>query len=74
MEVFTDQPGLQFYIANFLDGISIGKGGKAYNQYCAFCMETQHFPNSPNISQFPSVVLKPGEKFQSETIYKFSVK
>jgi aldose 1-epimerase len=74
MEVFTTQPGIQFYAGNFLDGSLTGKGGKPYRQHYALCLETQHFPDSPNQPAFPNVVLRPGEKFESETIYKFSVK
>lgn len=71
MEVFTDQPGVQLYTANFLDGTIIGKGGKTYPRRGAFCLETQHYPDSPNKPNFPSTVLKPGEKYQTTTIYKF---
>ena len=74
MEVFTDQPGVQLYTANHLDGSIIGKGGKAYKQRGAFCLETQHYPDSPNKPNFPSTVLKPGEKYQTTTIYKFSAR
>ncbi len=72
MEVLTDQPGLQFYTGNFLDGTIHGKGGKVYPQRSAFCMETQHFPDSPNHPDFPSVVLKPGSEYHTTTIYRFS--
>jgi aldose 1-epimerase len=72
MEVFTTQPGMQFYTGNFLDGSNVGKGGKPYNRRFAFCMETQHYPDSPNHPQFPSTTLRPGEAFHSTTIYKFS--
>ncbi|MDA0974023.1 MAG: galactose mutarotase [Bacteroidetes bacterium] len=72
MEVLTDQPGLQFYSGNSLDGSTIGKEGKAYGYRCAFCLETQHFPDSPNHSGFPSTILRPGETFSSQTIYRFS--
>jgi len=72
MEVFTTQPGLQFYTGNFLDGTIHGKGGKVYGRRSAFCMETQHFPDSPNQPKFPSVVLKPGEHFTSTTVFRFS--
>lgn len=71
MEVFTDQPGLQFYTGNFLDGTLTGKGGKSYPQYAAFCMETQHFPDSPNHDNFPSTVLKPGDTYKTTTVYAF---
>lgn len=74
MEVFTDQPGVQLYTANFLDGSIIGKGGKAYPRRSAFCLETQHYPDSPNKPNFPSATLKPGEKYQTTTIYKFSAR
>lgn len=74
MEVFTDQPGVQLYTANHLDGSIIGKGGKAYKQRGAFCLETQHHPDSPNKPNFPSTALKPGEKYQTTTIYKFSAR
>ena len=73
LEVSTTEPGLQLYTGNFLDGIR-GKAGKVYNRRDAFCLETQHFPDSPNHPQFPSTVLKPGQRFQSTTIYKFSNK
>ncbi len=73
LEVYTTQPGLQFYSGNFLDGTDIGKGGKKYEYRTAFCLETQHFPDSPNHKNFPSTLLRPGGKFLSETIYKFGV-
>ena len=72
MEVLTDQPGLQFYTGNFLDGTVTGKGGKVYPQRYGFCMETQHFPDSPNHPDFPTVVLKPGARYQTTTVYRFS--
>lgn len=74
MEVSTTQPGVQFYTGNFLDGTLTGKSGKVYAQRSAFCLETQHFPDSPNKPAFPSVVLKPGERHQSTTVYKFSAR
>lgn len=74
MEVWTTEPGVQFYSAIGLNGSLVGKGGAAYPKYGAICLETQHFPDSPNHSKFPSTVLKPGAKFHSETIYKFSAK
>ncbi len=73
MEVWTTEPGLQFYSGNFLDGHHIGKGGRPYNHRSGFCLETQHFPDSPNHPSFPSTVLLPGATYASETIYKFSV-
>jgi aldose 1-epimerase len=74
MEVFTNEPGVQFYCGNFLKGINIGKQGKTYKYRSAFCLETQHFPDSPNQPEFPSVVLRPGQTYNSECVYKFSVK
>ncbi|MGD8500376.1 MAG: aldose epimerase family protein, partial [Phycisphaerales bacterium] len=72
MEVHTTEPGLQFYSGNFLDGTITGKGGTVYHKRYGFCLETQHFPDSPNKPDFPSTVLKPGEKYTSRTIYRFS--
>ncbi len=72
MEVFTTEPGVQFYTGNFLDGSSVGKGGKAYQHRCGFCLETQHFPDSPNQPAFPSSILRPGQKYDTTTIYRFS--
>ncbi|HWB86415.1 MAG TPA: aldose epimerase family protein [Bryobacteraceae bacterium] len=74
MEVWTTQPGLQFYTGNFLDGTIHGRGGNKYPYRGAFCMETQHFPDSPNKPNFPSTELKPGETYQSTTIYRFSAR
>jgi aldose 1-epimerase len=74
MEVWTTEPGLQFYTGNFLDGTVRGKGGKAYPHRGAFCMETQHFPDSPNKPSFPSTELKPGSTYGSETVYRFSAR
>jgi aldose 1-epimerase len=71
MEVWTDQPGLQFYGGNFLNGSEIGKGGKAYEHRTGFCMEAQHFPDSPNQPSFPTTELKPGETYKQTTVYKF---
>ena len=72
MEVWTTQPGIQFYTGNFLDGTIKGKGGNVYARRSALCLETQHFPDSPNKPKFPSTVLKPGMEFKSTTIYKFT--
>ena len=72
LEVLTDQPGVQFYTGNFLDGTQIGKGGKAYQQRTGFCLETQHFPDSPNHANFPSTELKPGQKYHTVTVYRFT--
>jgi len=74
MEVLTEEPGLQFYGGNFLDGSNIGKDGTVYNYRSAFCLESQHYPDSPNKTNFPSVVLNPEEEYSTKTIYKFSVK
>lgn len=74
MEVFTDEPGVQFYSGNFLDGKFDTKTGGKNEFRTGFCLETQHFPDSPNQPSFPSTELKPGQKYHSKTIYKFSVK
>ena len=74
MQVLTDQPGIQFYSGNFLDGSIKGKGGATYNLHDGLCLETQHFPDSPNHPGFPSVELKPGQHYHTVTIYKFSVR
>jgi len=74
MEIDTTEPGVQFYTGNFLDGTLRGKDGKVYQKHYAFCLETQHFPDSPNKPDFPSVVLRPGEKYDTTTVYKFSAK
>jgi aldose 1-epimerase len=73
LEVFSTEPGLQFYTGNFLDGKLTGKGGWAYQFRNGFCMEAQHYPDSPNQPNFPSVVLKPGEVYRNTIIFKFSV-
>lgn len=74
MEVFTDEPGLQFYSGNFLDGTITGKGGIVYRKHFALCLETQHFPDSPNQSSFPNTILRPGDQYQQKTIYRFGIK
>jgi aldose 1-epimerase len=74
MEVLTTEPGLQFYTGNQLDGTLHGKGGKVYGARAAFCMETQHFPNSPNQPSFPSTELKPGMHYRTTTVYRFSAR
>ncbi|UCD38873.1 MAG: galactose-1-epimerase, partial [Fidelibacterota bacterium] len=74
MEVHTTEPGVQFYSGNFLDGSIVGKGGKVYDHRTGFCLEAQHFPDSPNQPQFPSVVLEPGQEYRKTTIYKFSTR
>ncbi len=74
MEVYTDQPGLQFYSGNNLDGTVKGKDGIFYQKYTGLCLECQHFPNSPNEKTFPSTELRPGDVYKQTTIYKFSTK
>jgi len=83
MEIHTDQPGIQFYTGNFLDGSVTGKAGKVYQKnygFClyqknyGFCLETQHFPDSPNKPDFPPVVLQPGQKYTTETVLRFYTK
>jgi len=74
MEVWTTEPAIQFYTGNFLDGTFKGKNDVAYGKREAFCLETQHYPDSPNHPEFPSTVLRPGQSFQSETIYRFSAR
>jgi len=73
LEVFTNEPGVQVYTGNFLDGTVKGKRGIVYNQRASVCLETQHYPDSPNKANWPSVVLEPGQTYNSECIYKFSV-
>lgn len=73
MELWTTEPGVQFYSGNFLDGSIIGKGGCAYPRRSALCLETQHFPDSPNHPEFPSTVLRTGQTYTSTTVYKFLV-
>lgn len=74
MEVFTSEPGVQFYSGNFLDGSLSGKKGMKYVKHGGLCLEAQHFPDSPNQPSFPNTILRPGETFNQTTIYKFSVK
>jgi aldose 1-epimerase len=74
MEVFTTQPGIQFYSANWFDGSDVGKDGTAYTKRSAVCLEAQHYPDAPNQPQFPSTLLKPGEEYKETCIYKFSTK
>jgi aldose 1-epimerase len=71
LEFFTTQPGVQFYTGNFLDGTLKGKGGKVYEHRFGFCLETQHFPDSPNQPNFPTTILKPDETYHHSTVYKF---
>jgi aldose 1-epimerase len=72
MEVLSTEPGVQFYTGNFLDGTLVGKSGKAYAFRNGFCLEPQHYPDSPNHPEFPSVVLKPGQTYKNTIIYRFS--
>jgi len=72
LEVFTTEPGVQFYSGNFLDGTITGKNGHVYKQRYAFCLETQHFPDSPNHPEFPTTILRPGRTYHSRTSYKMS--
>lgn len=74
MEVWTTEPGIQFYSGNFLDGTLTGKGGKVYKKNYGFCFETQHFPDSPNHANFPNTILRPGDTYAHTCIYKFGVK
>ncbi len=72
MTVFTTEPGIQFYSGNYLDGL-VGSAGRIYGKHSGLCLETQHFPDSPNHPNFPMTILRPGEKFRSTTVYRFSV-
>jgi len=74
LEVITEEPALQFYGGNFLDGRLVGKSGRAYEHRSGLCLETQHSPDSPNKPDWPSVILRPGEQYDTTTIYKFSTK
>jgi aldose 1-epimerase len=73
LEVLTTEPAIQFYAGNFLDGSLYGPSGRAYRQGDGFCLETQHYPDSPNQPSFPSTVLRPGETYQTKTVFRFSV-
>jgi aldose 1-epimerase len=73
LDLFTTQPGMQFYSGNFLDGSLTGKGGVAYQKYAGFCLETQHFPDSPNHENFPTTVLRAGEVYNEVAVFAFSV-
>ncbi|GLW64009.1 aldose 1-epimerase [Actinomadura rubrobrunea] len=74
MDVHTTEPGVQFYSGNFLTGRLVGTSGRAYRQGDGFCLETQHFPDSPNKPQFPSTVLRPGQTYDTTTVYSFSAR
>ena len=73
LDVATTEPGLQFYTGNFLDGTVKGKGGTVYKRRTAFCLETQHYPDSPNKPNFPSTILQPGQEYHSRTLFRFGV-
>ncbi len=74
LEVETTEPGVQFYCGNFLDGTLTGKGGRPIDYRTGFCLETQHFPDSPNQPAFPSTILAPGDTYRSTTVYRFGVR
>jgi aldose 1-epimerase len=74
LDVYTDQPGVQFYTGNFLDGTIVGRGGKPYVRRGAIALETQHFPDSVNHPQFPSTILRPGQVYHTVTMYKFGIR
>ena len=73
LQLSTTQPGVQFYTGNFLDGTIKGKGGKVYGKRAAFCLETQHFPDSPNHPAFPNTMLNPNDTMKSRTVWRFGV-
>jgi aldose 1-epimerase len=74
LDIYTDQPGIQFYSGNFLDGTITGKGGRVYQHRYGFCLETQHFPDSPNHAAFPPTILRPGDRYETRTVFRFGVK
>jgi galactose mutarotase-like enzyme len=74
LDIYTTEPGLQFYSGNFLDGSITGKGGRVYRYRSGLCLETQHFPDSPNHPNFPSTILRPGEEYRSRTVWRFSLR
>jgi aldose 1-epimerase len=74
MEMWTTEPGVQLYTGNWLDGKFVGKHGVAYQKHSAVCLEAQHYPDSPNHANFPTTILRPGESYRQETIYKFFAK
>ena len=73
LEVQTTEPGIQFYAGNFLDGTIKGKSGRVYGQRTGFCLETQHYPDSPNQPKFPSTILQPGQTYKTSTVFRFGV-
>jgi aldose 1-epimerase len=74
MKVYTAEPGIQFYAGNFLDGTITGKEDTVYQHRYGFCLETQHFPDSPNKPNFPTTILRPGQTYESTTVYRFDTK
>ena len=74
MEVYATEPAIQFYSGNFLDGTITGKGGKKYPKYYAFCLEPEHYPDSPNQPKFPTTVINPGETHSNVMVFKFTTK
>ncbi len=72
MDLLTTEPGLQFYSGNFLDGSQVGKRGRVYQRHAGFCLEPQHYPDSPNRPEFPSTILRPGQTYRSQTVFRFS--
>jgi aldose 1-epimerase len=73
LDVSTTEPGIQFYSGNFLDGTITGKDGRVYRHRTGLCLETQHFPDSPNHPNFPTTILRPGETYRSRTVFTFGV-
>lgn len=73
LEVLTSEPGIQVYTGNHLDGTLKGPGGEAYRRHSGICLETQHFPDSPNIPTFPSTILLPGQIYRSRTLFRFGI-
>jgi len=73
LEILTTEPAIQFYSGNFLDGTLTGKGGVVYQHRTGFCLETQHYPDSPNKPDFPSTLLLPGEEYNTRTLFRFGV-
>jgi aldose 1-epimerase len=74
LSIYTEEPGIQFYSGNFLDGTLVGTSGRVYRQGDGFALETQHFPDSPNHPDFPSTVLRPGQTYRTATVYQFSAR
>jgi len=72
LEISTTEPGVQLYTSNYLDGSLTGKSGVVYTQHCGFCLETQHFPDSVNHANFPSIILQPGHTYRQTTVHKFA--